>query len=125
MEKARRAVEWTDGVVAEVTDEEILDAKRRIDGAGIGCEPASAASLAGIKKLVDAGTIPADADVVAILTGHLLKDPDYVYRYHTEKLTTPSGDKIEATFGTQPIVMPNDPARIAGKYEALFEEVLR
>ena len=111
--KARHEVEGHDGLVEAVSEQEIADAKAVIGRCGIGCEPASAATLAGLRKLTAAGRIDADADVVAILTGHLLKDPDYVYRYHTEKLTTPSGDKIEATFGNQPIVMPNDPARIA------------
>src|ERR1035438_9928876 len=53
--------------------------------------PASAATLAGIRKLTAAGTISASADVVAVLTGNLLKDPDYIYRYHTGKLEDPDG----------------------------------
>jgi threonine synthase len=57
-----------------VTDEEILAAKRVIDCAGIGCEPASAATLAGIRKLVGRGIIKRDERVVGILTGNLLKD---------------------------------------------------
>jgi threonine synthase len=51
--------------------------------------------------------------VVAVLTGNLLKDPDYIYRYHTGKLETPTGVKIRATFGNQSMVAPNDPERIA------------
>lgn len=74
--RARRAVELTNGVVEEVTDAEIMAAKAVIDRAGIGCEPASAASLAGLRKLVAAGIIPAQASVVGLLTGHVLKDPD-------------------------------------------------
>jgi len=80
--KARRSVEWTDGIVDQVTDAEILDAKAVVDGAGIGCEPASAASVAGVRKLVAAGIIHADDRVVAILTGHILKDPDNTVSYH-------------------------------------------
>jgi len=80
--KAKRAIEWTDGVVEEVTDREILDAKAQIDAAGIGCEPASAASLAGVRKLVEAGAVRRGDRVVAILTGHLLKDPDNTIGYH-------------------------------------------
>ena len=53
-----------------------------IDAAGIGCEPASAASLAGLRKLVAAGTIKPGETVVAVLTGHLLKDPDNTIDYH-------------------------------------------
>ena len=84
-----------------------------MDDAGIGCEPASAATLAGIRKLTANGTIDRGADVVAVLTGNLLKDPDYIYRYHTGKLETPSGEKIRATFGNQSVVVPNDAERIA------------
>jgi threonine synthase len=72
--RARRVIEETDGVVEEVTDEEILAAKTVIDCAGIGCEPASAATLAGIHKLVERGVIKRDDRVVGILTGNLLKD---------------------------------------------------
>jgi threonine synthase len=74
-DRAVRAIENTDGLVVSVTDAEIFASKRVIDRSGIGCEPASAASVAGLKKLVAAGTIAADARVVSILTGHLLKDP--------------------------------------------------
>ena len=72
--RARRVIEESNGVVEEVTDEEILAAKTVIDRAGIGCEPASAATLAGIRKLVAAGIIKRDERVVGILTGNLLKD---------------------------------------------------
>jgi len=111
--KAAFEIETTNGTVQSVTEQQIADAKAMIGRSGIGCEPASAASLAGLKKLVDAGTIDRSADVVAILTGHLLKDPDYVYRYHTDQLKTPSGDKITSTFGNAPVVIPNDRAKIA------------
>ncbi len=73
--RARAVIQATDGVVAQVTDHEILRAKAVIDRAGIGCEPASAASVAGVRQLVARGIIPPDARVVAILTGNLLKDP--------------------------------------------------
>jgi threonine synthase len=72
--RARRVIEESDGVVEEVTDEEILAAKRVIDRAGLGCEPASAATLAGIRKLVERGIIKRDERVVGLLTGNLLKD---------------------------------------------------
>jgi threonine synthase len=83
--KALHALQVTDGVVERVTDEEILAAKARVDGAGIGAEPASCASVAGIRKLRAAGVIGEDEDVVAILTGHVLKDTDCVVRYHLEE----------------------------------------
>jgi len=64
-----------DGVVREVTDQEILDAKAKVGAGGLGCEPASAASVAGAKKLVEEGVIQPGERVVCILTGHQLKDP--------------------------------------------------
>jgi threonine synthase len=81
--KARRTIERTDGVVEIVTDDEILDAKAMIDRAGIGCEPASAATLAGIRKLTRQGVIRPGHTVAGVLTGNLMKDADTVMRYHT------------------------------------------
>ena len=80
--KARRTLEWTNGVVESVTDQEILDAKAQVDFSGIGCEPASAASVAGVRKLIASGVIKPSDDVVAVLTGHVLKDPGIVIDYH-------------------------------------------
>jgi threonine synthase len=81
-DRAVRAIRETDGVVCAVDDAAILDAKAVVDAAGVGCEPASAASVAGVRAMVAAGVIAADADVVAVLTGHLLKDPETVAGYH-------------------------------------------
>jgi threonine synthase len=111
--KALYEVTSSNGAVEKVTEQEIADAKAVIGRCGIGCEPASAATLAGIRKLTAAGTIARDADVVAVLTGNLLKDPDYVYRYHTGALEAPDGTRIMPNFGNSPIVVPNDPDRIA------------
>ena len=111
--KALHEVRSSCGVVEKVTEQEIADAKAIIGRAGIGCEPASAATLAGIRKLTAAGVIAKGADVVAVLTGNLLKDPDYIYKYHTDKLEAPGGRKIRSTFGNQPVVVPNDAERIA------------
>ncbi len=74
-DRAVRTIRETNGVAIDVSDVEILEAKRVIDSAGVGCEPASAASVAGVAKLRRAGTIGANERVVAVLTGHLLKDP--------------------------------------------------
>ena len=84
VERARRTIEQTSGIVTSVTDEEILDAKATIDAADIGCEPASAASLAGVRKLVAQGEISPDATVVGVLTGNVLKDTDAIVSYHLE-----------------------------------------
>ena len=82
-DKARAAIDYTRGLVTEVSDEELLAAKRAIDGAGIGCEPASAVTYAAVKNLRANGTISRDARVVCVLTGNLLKDPDAILRDET------------------------------------------
>jgi threonine synthase len=74
------------GVVEEVSDQELMTAKAEVDAAGIGAEPASCATVAGLKKLVAAGAIDPDADICGILTGHVLKDPGTVVDYHLGKL---------------------------------------
>ena len=79
-DRAVAAIRETDGVVAEVTDSDILEAKAVIDRAGIGCEPASAASVAGVRRLVGEGVIGPGHRVVAVLTGHVLKDPEILLR---------------------------------------------
>jgi threonine synthase len=80
--KALHAVESTGGLVMEVTDEEIGAAKAAIGRDGIGCEPASATTLAGLRKLREAGKVEPDAEVVAMLTGHGLKDTAYILEQH-------------------------------------------
>lgn len=83
-DRAVRAITETNGVVASVTDDEILEAKAVIDASGVGCEPASAASVAGVRQLRDRGVIGDHERVVAVLTGHVLKDPGIIQRYHQE-----------------------------------------
>ncbi len=111
--KALHEVRASNGIVEKVTEQEIADAKAKIGLCGIGCEPASAATLAGIKKLTAAGVIDRGADVVAVLTGNVMKDPDYIYKYHTNQLEAPDGSKIRGTFANQAMVVPNDPDKIA------------
>ncbi|HEV2419607.1 MAG TPA: threonine synthase [Terriglobia bacterium] len=82
--KAKRVLEWTGGFCESVTDEEIFEAKRVLSEDGVGCEPASAATIAGVRKLCRAGKIERHADVVAVLTGHQLKDTDYIMRHRSE-----------------------------------------
>ena len=81
--KCLRALEECDGVVREVSEQEILDAKAQVGAGGLGCEPASAASVAGAKQLVAEGVIDRDQRVVCVLTGHQLKDPTATVAYHT------------------------------------------
>jgi threonine synthase len=83
-DRAVRVIRETNGLVTDVSDEEILEAKAVIDAAGVGCEPASAASVAGVAKLRRDGVIGATERVVAVLTGHLLKDPEAVIHYHRD-----------------------------------------
>jgi threonine synthase len=70
-----QAIQESGGLVESVTDEEILAAGSVVNASGLGCEPASAASVAGVKKLVERGVIGKNDRVVGVLTGHLLKDP--------------------------------------------------
>jgi threonine synthase len=81
-DRAVRSIGETNGIVTTVSDVEILEAKAAVDAAGIGCEPASAASVAGVRRMIREGTIADTADVVAVLTGHVLKDPEATVRYH-------------------------------------------
>ncbi|MCZ2155825.1 MAG: threonine synthase [Bryobacterales bacterium] len=111
--KALREVRESGGDVEKVNEQEIADAKAVIGRCGIGCEPASAATLAGIRKMVADGRIQPGDRVVAVLTGHVLKDPDYIYHYHTGQLDAPGGKRLKSTFGNAPTVVPNDPAFIA------------
>ena len=104
--KALRALDCTDGVVERVTEQEIADAKAIIGRDGIGCEPASASTLAGIKRLVASGVIESSANVIAVLTGSLLKDPSYTIGYHTENLALEDGatrNLIKGVFANRPI----------------------
>jgi threonine synthase len=79
-ERAVTAIRSSNGVVLAVPDEELLEAKAIVDASGIGCEPASAASVAGVRRLVRQHVIQPTDRVVAVLTGHLLKDPEAVLR---------------------------------------------
>jgi threonine synthase len=110
--KALHEVTASNGVVECVTEQEIADAKAIVGQCGIGCEPASAATLAGIRKLVAAGTMDADADVVAVLTGNVLKDADYIYRYHSGTLKAPDGSQIIPNHGNPPLLVPCDATQI-------------
>lgn len=83
-ERGVLAIRATKGVVAAVSDREILAAKAVVDAAGIGCEPASAATVAGIRQLVRRRLIKRTASVVAILTGNVLKDPQAVIDFHMQ-----------------------------------------
>jgi threonine synthase len=117
LKKALRALEVTDGLVRQVSDQEILDAKAQVGAGGFGCEPASAASVAGVRLLRREGVIAPSDRVVCILTGHQLKDPTTTVAYHSNDV-----DQFEKVLGRQgvhaapyansPIVVENDLEKI-------------
>ena len=96
--RSLREIQASAGVVEQVTDQEIMDAKAQVDRSGIGAEPASCAAVAGLRKLVADGVVHPNDDVVVVLTGHLLKDPDTVIRYHRGEL-----DGIESGLANPPV----------------------
>lgn len=113
LKKCLRALETCDGVVRCVSDQEILDAKAKIGAGGLGCEPASAASVAGAKLLRSEGVIGADERVVCILTGHQLKDPTATVAYHTtdqEQFNKVLGSRgvRRAAYANRAVAVPND-----------------
>ncbi|MBX9679286.1 MAG: threonine synthase [Gemmataceae bacterium] len=111
--KALRALDRCGGVVREATDQEILDAKAKVGAGGLGCEPASAASVAGAKKLRREGIIAPSDRVVCILTGHQLKDPTATVAYHSSDQKT--FDEVlghrgvrRANFANRAVQVPNE-----------------
>src|SRR6201981_1186475 len=84
--KAVHVLEATAGACEQVSEIEIAQAKAEIGAEGIGCEPASAATLTGLKKLVKQGFVKPDETVVLVLTGSLLKDPDFTIDFHRGEL---------------------------------------
>jgi threonine synthase len=113
--KALRALETCGGVVRAVHDADILDAKAQVGAGGFGCEPASAASVAGAKVLAAEGVIGADERVVCILTGHALKDSSATVSYHTDD---PDGREKQRQkygrpkFANHPVPVSADPGEI-------------
>jgi len=112
-QKCLRALDVCDGVVREVTDQQMLDAKAQVGANGLGCEPASAASVAGAKLLRAEGVIAPSDRVVCILTGHQLKDPTATVAYHTtdqEEFNRVLGSRgvQRAEFANRAVAVPND-----------------
>ncbi len=103
LKKCLRSIAVCDGVVRAVSDEEICDAKAIVGRYGLGCEPASAASVAGLKHLVAEGIVEPDARIACVLTGHPLKDPNVTVNYHKER---------QGRFSNIPIEVPNDLEKI-------------
>lgn len=99
LKKCLRSIDICDGLVRAVTDEEICDAKAIVGKSGLGCEPASAASIAGLKHLIQEGHIDPDERVACVLTGHPLKDPNVTVNYHKEN---------QGKFSNAPLEVEND-----------------
>ena len=94
--KAVSVLQRTGGVCEDVSEHEIARAKTELATEGAGCEPASAASLAGLKKLVSSGFVQPGENVVLILTGHMLKDTDYMLEAHKQKAVAPVAADVDA-----------------------------
>jgi threonine synthase len=113
LKKCLRALDFCGGVVRQVSDQEIMDAKALVGVGGLGCEPASAASVAGAKRLRDEGIIAPSERVVCILTGHQLKDPTATVAYHGtdqenfDKVLGSRGVR-RAGFANRPVIVADD-----------------
>ena len=94
--KALRVLQATGGEVEEVSEIEIATAKAEIGADGIGCEPASAVTLAGLRKLRRSGFVKPGESVVLILTGHALKDTDFTIKFHRGDLFAGTPEQPEA-----------------------------
>ena len=103
--KAAHVLQATGGACEEVSEVEIAQAKAEIGAEGIGCEPASAVTLAGLKKLVAQGFVNPDETVVLVLTGNVLKDPDYTIEFHRGDLFTDERNRELNSQRRPPIVL--------------------
>jgi len=116
--KALRVLQATGGEVEQVTEVEIAAAKAEIGADGVGCEPASAVTLAGLKKLTQRGFVKPGESVVLILTGHLLKDPDFTVKFHRGDLFAGTKDENEArqtqSLQRAPVVLEADLGAVIG-----------
>jgi threonine synthase len=120
--KALRVLDATGGTVEEVSEAEIALAKAEIGSDGVGCEPASAVTLAGLKKLVRSKFVAPDESVVLILTGHVLKDPEYTLKFHRGDLFTGTDYEGDAKkFGghrREPLILDPDADAVVRALEA-------
>jgi threonine synthase len=108
--KAARIIEATGGWCEQADENEIAVAKAQIGAEGIGCEPASAVTLAGLKKLLKSGHVQTGERVVLILTGHTLKDPEYTIDFHKDLLATDVAEA--AAYRRPPLVLDADESSV-------------
>lgn len=121
LKKCLRALEWTNGVVRTVSDQAILDAKAEVGTEGLGCEPASAASVAGLKQLIAEGVIDADARVACVLTGHQLKDPQATVMYHSAALE--DLEKKMGSYGVHSADRRNQPVPVENNLNDILKAI--
>lgn len=117
--RALRALEDCDGVVRQVSDQQIMDAKAQVGAGGFGCEPASAASVAGTKLLREQGVIAPSDRVVCIITGHQLKDPNATVAYHSG-----NPEKFDSTFdgyGVHTAEFENHPVEVENNLPSIMD----
>ena len=118
--KAVRVLAETGGWCEQANEGEIAAAKAQIGAEGIGCEPASAVTLAGLKKLLADERVGREETVVLLLTGHTLKDSEYTIRFHrgelfgaAEEATFSEADRLEmARFRREPVVLDPDADKV-------------
>lgn len=121
LKKCLRALEVCDGVVREVPDQDILDAKAQVGAGGFGCEPASGASVAGAKLLRSQGVIAPSDRVVCILTGHQLKDPTATVAYHSDDKAL--FDKTLAVRGVESTPFANKPVQAENDLQTIMDVI--
>jgi threonine synthase len=121
LHKCLRALDVCDGVVREVTDQQILDAKAQVGQGGMGCEPASAASVAGVKVLFGEGVIAPEDRVVCILTGHQLKDPTATVAYHSTDQD--EFDRVLGSRGVRRAAFANRAVAVANELEDIVRAI--
>jgi threonine synthase len=128
--KAAAVIDELGGWCEQVSEQEIALAKAEIGAAGVGCEPASAVTLAGLKKLVLLGKITPEERVVLVLTGHTLKDSQYTIDYHRNELfseaekaqLTPADQAHHAALRQPPIVLEANPDVVLRTIEVQMKE---
>jgi threonine synthase len=124
-QRGLRVLAETNGTALTVTEREIADAKAMIGRDGIGCEPASATTVAGIRRSVRDGRIRKNESVVAVLTGHLLKDTDYTAKYHTRQLKEPEGPAGSGEPRAIAGAFANPPARVPATRDGILDYLKR
>ena len=121
LKKCLRALDVMDGVVRDVSDQDILDAKAQVGAGGFGCEPASGATVAGIRLLRSQGVIAPSDRVVGVLTGHQLKDPNVTVAYHSSH-----GEAFEEKLGGRGVRQTpyrNEPVQAANDLDAILRTI--